>query len=318
MVKYAACYPGQGAQKPKMALDLYDQSQAVQQLFSLASDVTGRNLHQLLETADDEALKQTEITQIAITLANRSAALVLQEQGIVPECHAGFSLGELSAYAGAQVLSDEDLFAIVAKRGALMAKASEESATRHGILGMAAIIGLGFDTVERVLSEREAKQLYCANDNGPLQVVISGLAAEIERCTEALKAAGARRVIPLRVSGPFHTPLMQEAQDEFSDFLSQFSFHDPHTPLYATVTGSRVTTGDAVRELCVRQLSSPVRWTTIMRHLVEIEQVTATIEAGPGSVLSGLWKSSGYPMTCLPAGTADDIRSIVREELSHE
>ena len=199
-----------------------------------------------------------------------------------------------------------------------MAKASEESATRHGTLGMAAIIGLGFNAVERVLAEREAKQLYCANDNGPLQVVISGLAAEIERCTEALKTAGARRVIPLRVSGPFHTPLMQEAQDEFSEFLSQFSFHDPHVPLYATVTGSRVATGEEVRDLCVRQLSSPVRWTTIMQHLVDTEQVTATIEAGPGSVLSGLWKSSGYTMTCLPAGTADDIRSIVREELSHE
>ena len=177
----------------------------------------------------------------------------------------------------------------------------------------AAIVGIGFETVERVLEEEMAKQLYCANDNGPLQVVISGLADEIHRCTEALKNAGAKRVIPLRVSGPFHTPLMGEVQQEFAEFLSTIEFKNPKSPLYTTVTGSKAQTGDEVRKLCVQQLSSPVRWTKIMQQLAETEKVTVSLELGPGTVLSGLWKSSGYPVAGIPAGTSEEVDHIAQE-----
>ena len=314
MVKYAACYPGQGAQKPHMALDFYNRSAAVRELFAMASEVNHRDLYNLLDTADEEVLQQTEITQTVVTLANLSAAMVLKERGVRPECHAGFSLGELSAYASAQVLTLEDLFRVVSRRGDLMARASQGAASKYGRLAMAAIIGIGFETVEQVLSQQNAKQLYCANDNGPLQVVISGLAEEIDRCTEALKSAGARRVVPLRVSGPFHTPLMADAQQEFAEMLSSIEFKDPVSPLYTTVTGARAQTGEEVRELCVRQLSSPVRWTKIMQQLVETEKVTISLELGPGTVLSGLWKASGYPVACMPAGTSEEVDQIAQED----
>lgn len=313
MVTFAACYPGQGAQKPKMALDLHAKSAQVAHLFSIASEASGKDMLSLLGQADETALQQTEITQVAITLANRSAYLVLQEQGIVCGCHAGFSLGELSAYAGAGVFDDETLFRVVAKRGELMAQASEHAKRTYGQLGMAAVVGIGFDAVEQVLEQMKSETLFCANDNGPRQVVLSGTATEISRCEDALKAAGARRIIPLKVSGPFHTPFMNEAVDAFSEFLETILFSDPTSALYVNVTGDRVTSGAAVREACAHQLSSPVRWTRIMHRIVEDEGIEHALEIGPGSVLGGLWRSSGLSVGCAPAGTYEAIRNIGKE-----
>jgi [acyl-carrier-protein] S-malonyltransferase len=313
-VTYAACYPGQGAQKPKMALDLYEQSSGVRNLFEIASDAVGKNLFNVLDTADEASLQQTELTQVVVTLANRSAATVLQERGLQFACHAGFSLGELSAYAATGVLTEESLFSIVAKRGELMAQATEAAMKRYGQLAMAAIVGVGFSTVERVLSEQKARMLYCANDNSPTQVVISGLASEIERCSEALKQSGARRIIPLKVSGPFHTPLMQDAAAEFAEFLQNFTFSDPKAPLYVTVSGTQVYTGNDVREQCIKQLSSPVRWTRILQDISETKGVTRALEIGPGTTLSGFWKASGIPINCTSVGTYEEIRSVSEEE----
>ena len=317
MVTYAACYPGQGAQRPHMALDLFRESASVRILFDIASDAAHMHMHDLLEHADESVLQQTEITQIAVTLANRSATLVLQERGFQLGCHAGFSLGELSAYAAAKVLSDEMLFTVVAKRAKLMARASQEAESRYGRLAMAAVMGLGFDEVQRVLETQGVSRLYGANDNGPKQVVVSGLAEEIDRCTAAMKEAGARKVIPLKVSGPFHTPLMLEAEAEFADFLADIPFADPQTLLYATVTGMPVLRGNEVRALCARQLSSSVRWTKIMEHIALECHFSRAVEPGPGSVLCGLWKSSGHAVSCLPAGRYEDILHMIQEEETH-
>ena len=314
MVNYAACYPGQGAQKPQMALDLYAYSTKVRDLFSLASEASKRDLYTLLRDADESELQQTQQAQLAITLANRSASTILQDQGMLFSCHAGFSLGELSAYAGAGVIDDFSLFQIVTKRGELMGKASTEAEHKHGKLAMAAVVGIGFEAVQAVLNRMNSQELFCANDNGPRQVVISGTAKEIDRCEALLKEAGARRIIPLRVSGPFHTPFMQEAEAEFSDFLNNFSFSNPKISLYANVTGHKVTTGDEVQVLCAKQLSSPVRWTTIMQNIVQEQDVTKAIEVGPGSVLTGLWKSSGLPVSGLLGGTLQDITAIEEEK----
>lgn len=313
MVTFAACYPGQGAQKPGMAIDLYENSQKTRDLFAVASDVCGRDLYRLLAEGTDDELQQTENTQIAVTLANRSAAVVLLEKGVSLGCHAGFSLGELSAYAGAGVFDDRTLFQVIAQRSRLMAKASEEAEKRQGKLGMAAIVGLGFETVERVLAEGNARQLYCANDNGPSQVVVSGLASEISRFTDAFKASGARLVIPLRVSGPFHTPFMLEAEQEFAAFLSGIPFSDPVSPLYVNVTGSVAATAEEIRRSCAKQLSSPVRWTAIMHAIANTGGIDGAVETGPGSVLTGLWRSGGTGLKCKPAGTYDLITSVAEE-----
>lgn len=309
MVRYAACYPGQGAQKPHMALDLHAHSKQVRDLFSLASEVCGRDLLSVLQQADETALQQTELTQLAITLANRSAAIVLHEEGIVPSCHAGFSLGELSAYAGAGVLDDQALFTVVSKRGRLMAKASEHAERTYGKLSMVAVVGIGFDAVQVVLTRMGTDTLYCANDNGPKQVVLSGTADELARCESALKEAGARRIIPLRVSGPFHTPFMDDAVKEFGEFLETIPFADPRQTLYANVTGSMVETGDEIRRLCTMQLSTPVRWTATMENMVA-DGISKALEIGPGTVLGGLWRSSGLSVDCSPVGTYEEIRKI--------
>lgn len=311
MVNYAACYPGQGAQKQNMALDLHAKSARVRQLFALASDVTGTDVYKLLAESDEQTLQLTENAQLAITVADRSAAVLLQENGISFACHAGSSLGELSAYAGAGVITDADLFQIVKRRGTLMAWASDHSVKTNGELGMAAVVGIGFDQVSQVLQAAGAEGVFCSNDNAPTQVVIAGTAEKIARYTESLKAAGARRVISLRVSGPFHTPFMATVEKEFADYLSNFTFSDPVSPLYLNVTGAMAENGEQIRSCCIQQLSTTVRWTRIMQSMVEQQHITHALEVGPGTALSGLWKSSGHAVTCNSVGTYDDIQAFL-------
>ena len=315
MVDFVAFYPGQGAQYPGMAVDLHTTSAQVRQLFAIASEACGRDMLKLLESGTAEELQLTENTQVAITLANRAASIHLAQAGILARMHAGFSLGELSAFAGARVLDDESLFKIVAERGKLMARAGDSASQRIGRLGMAAVIGLGFDEVQAIFSRLGTKGLYCANDNGPKQVVVSGLADELEAVTEALKAAGARRILPLKVSGPFHTPFMAEAALEFHEFIQRFSFADPCSMVYSTVTGDAIQSGAEAKRLCSQQLESPVRWTTIMQRVAGVlTEGSKVLEVGPGKVLSGLWKSAGHTALCLPAGTAQDLTMIVEGE----
>lgn len=295
-------------------MDLYQNSGQVRTLFTLASDLSGHDMRHLLEEGSEEELQQTENTQLAVTLANRSASLALQEQGISAACYAGFSLGELSAMAGAGVIDDEALFAIVTKRGSLMAQASKEAVASQGELGMAAVMGIGFSEVCRVLEDEHAEGLYCANDNSPVQVVISGLASEITRLSDALKAAGAKRILPLRVSGPFHTPFMAKVQEEYAEFLHKIPFKDPVVPLYANVTGLPVHSGDEARALSIQQLFSPVRWNAIMQAIACAEIAGGAVEAGPGTVLSGFWRASGTNIVCTPAGTYEQIVALAHKE----
>lgn len=313
MVRYAACYPGQGAQYEKMAIDLYDRLSCVRELFSLASDTTHIDVYRLLSEGTEEELKMTHNTQIAVTVANRSATVALQTYGCFPICHAGFSLGELSAYAASQIITDETLFTVVQKRGELMSIASERALQQQGDLGMAAVLGLNFSQVQELLTTSEAQGLYCANDNSPSQVVVSGKQAELERCSALLKEAGARRIIPLRVSGPFHTPFMREAEEEFRIFLQNFSFKNPRSIVYGNVTGSQILTGDEARNLCALQLSHPVRWSAIMDSIVVSGACDAALEIGPGKVLTGFWRDAGA-LLCKAAGTFDQIEQICNEK----
>lgn len=310
MVNYAGCYPGQGAQKPQMALDFYAQFASVRELFVLASDISGKNLWSLLANGDETELMQTQNTQLAVTLVNRSATLALQEMGLSLACHAGFSLGELSAYRAAGIIDDVALFTIVTKRGKLFANASAQAEKKYGELGMAAIVGLGFVKVQKILKEAGVTQVFCANDNSPTQVVISGVEKEINLCAEKLKEAGAKRIIPLRVSGPFHTPFMDEIEEEFAEFLKIIMFTSPQMPVYTNVTGKLISSGREAKQACSRQLSSPVRWTTIMQSIVEDQNLFHALELGPGTVLTGLWKSSGFGVSCKSAGTYNQIMEL--------
>jgi [acyl-carrier-protein] S-malonyltransferase len=324
MVNIIALYPGQGSQYPKMALDLYASSRAVKNLFELASEATHTDLYSLLDTGAEEDLKRTEITQVVVTLANRATQVRLTELGYSIICHSGLSLGELSAYASGGILSDETLFALVQKRSNLISEAAVRVEKKHGKLGMAAVLCMGFSSVEEILQTNSIRDVYLSNDNGPNQVVIAGLAANIDEAMPHLIAGGARRVLPLKVSGAFHTPFMQEATEEFSEYLDSLQFSNPKQRVISSVTAEEVLTTERAKELLCMQLANPVRWTKVMQgissikeeseqaHDTNTEQILLA-EVGPGKVLTGLWKKSGLPALCSPLGKESEIQAM-REE----
>ena len=322
MVNIIALYPGQGSQYPKMALDLFAASKRVKDLFALASETTHTDLYSLLDTGGEEDLKRTEVTQLLVTLANRAVQVRLSELGFSLVCHSGLSLGELSAYAGGSILSDETLFSLVQKRSSLMAEAGLRVEKKHGKLGMAAVIGMDYESVQDILQTHSLKNVYLSNDNGPNQVVIAGLGTGIDEAKSHLIAGGARRVLPLKVSGAFHTPFMQDATEEFSSYLESLPFSSPKQKVISSVTGEEVLTATRAKELLGMQLANPVRWTKVMQRISSIKEETASThtkkhlvlaETGPGTVLTGLWKNSGLPSLCSPLGKESEIQAM-REE----
>lgn len=311
MVDRLFLFPGQGAQYPGMGRDLYEASQKVRDLAGIAQEATGEDIERLLFEADEKELMRTENTQIAITFVNVAMLSLLQERGLGPAITAGFSLGELSAYYAAGVYDLSSLFYLASRRGRIMAEVSREVTERIGELQMAAVLGLGYDQLVASLASFEGKHLYIANDNSSTQVVIAGTRECIAEATEELKAGGARRVLPLKVSGPFHTPLMEEARLRFTTILERITFHEPEIPVYTNVTGELVTSGTQAMRNLARQLTNPVRWSRIMRGINEgTIAPSAVYECGPGKVLTGFWKSSDSKVPSLPVGTCEALENL--------
>ncbi len=300
MVDFLALYPGQGAQKPAMALDFYREFSAVRTLFALASDISGVDLHKLLSEGTEEALQKTLNTQLAVTLANVSATTVARELSLNLIAHAGFSLGELSAYWASGVLSAEGLFTLVKRRGEILSTSGTKQTDK---LIMVALLGLGFEEVSHILRKNNATALFCTNDNSATQVVVSGAEAEFFRLERDFKAGGVKRIVRLKVGGAFHTPLMGEVQEEFAQSIAGLNFKDPQECLYSSVSGSPVTTGKEAKELCVRQFTSVVRW----RGLMESLKNPLALELGPGRVLTPLFKGH-----CYPGGSYEELLAIKR------
>jgi [acyl-carrier-protein] S-malonyltransferase len=311
----AFCFPGQGAQYPRMALDLFEAGAGVRGLFAVASDAAGRDLQALLENADPETLKRSDLSQPAITLANLAAAAYLAEKGVVPVACAGFSLGEYAALVAAGVLTIPDCFRLVSARGTAMQKAADRIAAGDpsAAPGMAAVLGLPPEAVEALLAEWRAAglaDLYAANYNSPKQVVVAGSAAALAAAEPRFKEAGAKRVIRLQVAGPFHSPLVASAADEFAPVLAAVPFGDPVLPLFSNVTGALVRTGAEARALALRQITEPVRWTAVEAALAALAP-RAILEVGPGKVLQGLWKDTGFTVPVLAGGTVADAEAAV-------
>ena len=244
---------------------------------------------------------------MAITVVNVAVAAVLEQRGIRPGGVAGFSLGEYSALHEAGVLTLEDLFPIVKARGELMEKASRRLDAPSGNPGMAAVIGLDYEQVTEAI--KGLNGVYLANHNSPTQVVISGTSEGLEQAETAFKEAGARRFIRLKVSGPFHSPLLEEAAAGLREALAGYTFADPVIPFYANVTGGRVTSGEEARELCVKQVVSTVKWVDEQRALIA-DGFDRLLEVGPGSVLTGLWKVINKDNPCLPCGKMEAVNKI--------
>lgn len=267
-------FPGQGSQSIGMGADLFDQfSDLTQQ----ASDQLGYCIKTLCTEGPEDKLNNTQYTQPALYVVNALHYLSLDAQ---PNYVLGHSLGEYSALFAAGAFDFITGLKIVQKRGELM------SQVYNG--GMAAILGLSVDEVRTVLKEKQLDTIDLANINAPAQIVISGLASDIEAALPVFQDAGARRVVPLTVSGAFHSRHMKAAQDEFDQFLSGFSFNALTIPVIANCT-ARPYEDDQIQSNMVQQLTSSVRWVESMTYLLDLGEAEC-IEIGPGKVLAGLLK----------------------------
>ena len=276
----AYVFPGQGAQFPGMAKDLYDNVPLAKKMLEEANDILGFRITDIMfeGTADD--LKATKVTQPAIFLHSTVLALCLNIQ---PDMVAGHSLGEFSALAAAKAMKFEDALRLVAIRAREMQKCCEQV---PGL--MAAIIGLSNEQVEEICAATEGTVIP-ANYNCDGQIVISGEKEAVEKACEAAKAAGAKRALPLAVSGAFHSPLMEPARIELGKAIETTEIVAPVCPVYQNVTGRPETDPEAIKKNLLDQLTSPVRWTQSVKNML-VEGADHFIELGPGNVLQGLVK----------------------------
>ena len=308
-MKTCFLFPGQGAQYPGMGKDLWEASAGVKALFDSASGSINVDMKKLLFEGTEEELKATDKTQIAITLMNLSCARMLKEKGLESDGAAGFSLGEYSALVEAGCLGINDVFPLVKARGDIMEKVAKSLDSGDGPPGMAAVIGLTYEALVKALDDAGISGLYPANYNSPVQIVVSGTSHALQQGEEVLKKAGAKRYIRLKVSAPFHSPLLEQARIEFSGVLHKTGFHDPQKPVYSNVTGKKITSAEEARDLCIKQITSTVLWVEEEQTLVKDGYVRC-VEAGPGTVLTGLWKNISDSVPCHPAGTLEQIKNL--------
>jgi len=305
-MKTCILFPGQGAQSIGMGKDLYDQSADVRHLFEEASDVSRIDLPALIFSGTEEDLKQTRNTQVALALVDSAAALVLRSRGIVAQGTAGFSLGEWAAMTEAAVIPFGQMIRLVAERGRLM----DEAGKRSGGSSMTAVLGLDPASIEAAIRNAGIEDAWIANYNAPAQSVLSGTELGLSKAEDAVKAAGAKRAIRLKVSGAFHSPIMRYAYDGFREFLADVVFKDPSISFYSNVTGATVSSGAEIKKLAAEQIISPVRWMDEEQAMLA-DQYERMLEAGPGTVLAGLWKSTGSSLPIIPAGTLEQIDAVL-------
>lgn len=304
-------FPGQASQSVGMAHDLIGLAGPAGDFLRAIDGALGYGLTGIMFDGPLETLTETHHAQPAILAHSVAVVLALRERGIVPSLVAGHSLGEYSAAAAAGALAPADALRAVRRRGELMFAAGNEAPG-----AMAAVMGLAAGEVARVCREVSAAHgvVVVANHNSDAQVAISGEVAAVAAAGPALTAAGAKRVIPLNVSGAFHSPLLEGAAARFRDFLDGLAVDDPAVPLVANVSAAPATSAAVLRDGLARQLTSPVRWHETMEFIAAGAGTGApppfVLEVGPGKVLTGLARRA-YPQTqFLPVGTTVEIDAL--------
>jgi [acyl-carrier-protein] S-malonyltransferase len=288
--KVALLFPGQGSQAVGMGLALSQSSSVVRDVFAAADDALGFKLSEVIFQGPADELKRTHHTQPAILTMSIAMHRLLQStsalQGHEVAFVAGHSLGEYSALVAAESMAFGDAVRSVRQRGQFM-----QDAVPEGLGAMAAVLGLDAATIARVVADTTTAAAYvgCANFNGPEQTVIAGTVLGVQNATAALKTAGAKRVMPLPVSAPFHCALMAPVQPQLDAVLSSLSWSAPRIPVVANVTAQANTSAEAVRGLLVQQVTAPVRFTEMLAHLLGAG-VQTFIEVGPGKALTGMVK----------------------------
>ncbi|MFM0633947.1 ACP S-malonyltransferase [Streptococcus suis] len=282
MTKTAFLFAGQGSQTVGMARDLYEYSPIVRETFDQASQILGYDIRNLIDNQEDK-LHQTRYTQPAILTTSLAIYRLLVEKGIQPDMVAGLSLGEYSALVASGALAFEDGIALIAKRGEYM-----ETAAPAGTGKMVAVLNTDVNLIEEVCSSVTSGIVSPANYNTPAQIVIGGEVASVDEAVELLKEAGVKRMIPLNVSGPFHTALLRPASEQLAQALEQVEFADFQVELVGN-TEAKVMKKEDIKSLLTRQVMEPVRFYESIATMQEAG-VTNFIEIGPGKVLSGFVK----------------------------
>ena len=304
MSKIAFVFPGQGAQYTGMAKDFYEKFPVSREVFEKASKVSGLDIKTLC-FEENENLNITEYTQIAMLTAEIAILRAVEEAGIHSQVNAGLSLGEYGALAASGVMREEDAFAIVRKRGILMQEAYPTGGA------MSAILGIDAELIEKICEETPGI-VSIANYNCPGQIVITGEETAVLTAGEALKAAGARRVIPLKVSGPFHCELLKEAGKKLGEELEKIEIQTIAIPYVTNVTAQYVTESDQIKDLLVKQVSSSVRWQQCVEQMIN-DGVDTFIEIGPGKTLTGFIKKINRNVKALHIEKIEDLEAVRKE-----
>ncbi len=310
MIQVPMLFPGQGSQTVGMTADLMDRSGPASDFLNTVNGELDTNLLHIMHEGPGELLTETHNAQPAILAHSVAITLALRELGVVPSVVAGHSIGEFSAAVAAGVLEPADGLAVVRRRGELMFSAGQEVPGT-----MAAVMGLNGAQVTEVCAQvtKDTGVVVLANHNSEAQVVISGEVEAIAVAANALKTAGARRVITLNVSGAFHSPLLDDAGARFTEFLKSISIKDANVPLVANVSAAKVTDSLELADGFGRQLTSPVRWHEIMELLAgsTVNQPKVVLEVGPGKVLSNLARRTYPEVKFIPVGTVADLDGIL-------
>jgi len=301
MSKIAFMFPGQGAQYVGMGKDFYDAVPVSREMFELAGKASGLDVVSLC-FEENENINITEYTQIAMLAAEVAILKAVEEKGIKPDVTAGLSLGEYGALAASGVMSVEDVFKVVRQRGIYM----QEAVPTGG--AMTAVLGLDAETIEKICEETEGI-VSIANYNCPGQIVITGEEAAVAAAAEKLSAAGAKRCVALKVSGPFHSEMLAGAGEKLGEVLQDMEVCDICIPYIANVTADYVTDKNQVKELLTKQVSSSVRWQqTIERMLAD--GVDTYVEIGPGQTLSGFMRKINKDVKTINIEKLEDLEKL--------